>query len=319
MPGQQHSSLSSRDLIGLFWNRYEDSMNKAMINSVAMYSPSDQEMETYNSLGASPVMREWIGGRQAKGFRENPFTIENKTFESTVEVKVNDLRREKYGQIRSAIGDMGRAAAGHSDKLLSELILTGESALCYDGQPFFSNTHVEGNSGTQSNDIGVTINTLPIDAANLGTTTAPGAETMAALILLGVQQFYGFKNDQGEPINQSAMSFGIHVPTTFMAATLGAVKNSNFASQKDNTIQTSGLSFQVFTDPRLTWTDKFAMYILDSEIKPFIHQEELPTELSSVAEGTEYEFINDAHLYGTKRIHNVGFGDWRRALLIDLN
>lgn len=319
MPGQQHPSLSSRDLIGLFWNRYERSMNSAMINSVAMYSPSDQELETYKSLGASPAMREWIGGRQAKGFRENGFTIENKTFESTVEVKVNDISREKYGQIRAAIADMGIAAANHPDKLMTELVLTGESALCYDGQPFFSANHVEGNSGIQSNDLVVDISTLPIDISNLGIITSPGVETMAALILLGVQQFYSYKNDQNEPMNQSAKSFGIHVPTTFMASTLGAVKNSNFASQKDNTISNSGLNFQVFTDPRLTWTDKFAMYVLDSESKPFIHQEELETEISSVAEGTEYEFINDAHLYGTKRIHNVGFGDWRKALLIELD
>jgi phage major head subunit gpT-like protein len=38
-------------------------------------------------------MRNWVGGRQAKGFTTNGLTIENKHFEATLEIPLVDLRR----------------------------------------------------------------------------------------------------------------------------------------------------------------------------------------------------------------------------------
>jgi len=71
----------------------------AWINAISNYFTSDQASEEYAWLGMSPVMREWIGGRNAKGFRENNLTIKNKHYEATLEYLVRDLRRDKTGHI----------------------------------------------------------------------------------------------------------------------------------------------------------------------------------------------------------------------------
>ena len=78
------SSLGSRAIIGSFYNKLQQDLGMGWIPDVSMLFQSNQESETYNWLGMAPVMREWIGGRQAKGFRENGITITNKTYESTM-------------------------------------------------------------------------------------------------------------------------------------------------------------------------------------------------------------------------------------------
>ena len=92
-------SLSSRDIIGRFYARLEQNVGAEWILALAMLFESDMETETYKWLGMAPAMREWIGGRNAKGFRENGISITNNTFEATLEVLVDELRRDKTGQI----------------------------------------------------------------------------------------------------------------------------------------------------------------------------------------------------------------------------
>ena len=86
-------SLSSRAIIGEFYATLEQDLGNSWINSLSNYFPSDQEAETYKWLGQTPAMREWIGGRQAKGLTDNGITIANKDFEATLEIMVKDLRR----------------------------------------------------------------------------------------------------------------------------------------------------------------------------------------------------------------------------------
>src|SRR3990172_495076 len=94
------SSLSSRAIIGAFFARLEQNLGGLWIPKLGMGPfESDQSSETYNWIGNAPAMREWIGGRNAKGFRENGITIVNKKFAATLEVPVDWMRRDKTGQI----------------------------------------------------------------------------------------------------------------------------------------------------------------------------------------------------------------------------
>lgn len=93
------STLSSRAIIGRYYQRLEQNPGLQWVTSVSNYFTSDQESETYKWLGQVPAMREWIGGRHAKGFLENGVTIQNKHFEATLEVLVREMQRDKTGQI----------------------------------------------------------------------------------------------------------------------------------------------------------------------------------------------------------------------------
>lgn len=306
------ASLSSRAIIGEFYNTLEQNVGALWVPGTSMLVQSNQESETYKWLGMAPAMREWVGGRVAKGFRDNGITITNKTFEATLEVLLDELRRDKTGQVMVRVRELAERTNAHWAKLLSTLIIAGESAVCYDGQYFFDTDHAEGDSGSQSNDI----------SYNAGTTTAPTAAEMESAILENVSKILSFKDDQGEPMNEEAMAFLVMVPTPFMAAAAAALKNpviTDAAGSRTNTITSlGGFKFELAVNPRLTWTDRFAVFRTDGQTKPFIRQEEEGVTVSAIAEGSELEFRDNKHHYGVKAIRNAGYGYWQHACLTTL-
>ena len=72
--------------MGMYFARLEANPGMAWINGVSNLFMSDQASETYTFLGQSPAMREWIGGRQPKGFSQNSVTIANRHYEATIEI-----------------------------------------------------------------------------------------------------------------------------------------------------------------------------------------------------------------------------------------
>jgi phage major head subunit gpT-like protein len=310
--------LSSRAIIGEFYRTLEQDIGNTWIPNVSMYFGSDQESETYKWIGQVPQMREWIGGRQPKGFLENGITITNKHYESTLKVLKRELRRDKTGQLMVRIREQAQRANAHWASLLSTLIIDGESTVGYDGQFFFDTDHSEGSSGTQDNDITTTIANLP--AQTHGSTTAPSPEEMQQAILKSIEQMYGFVDDQGEPINETASSFLVMVPVGLSTATRAALSMVREAGVTTFSVDNFNISATV--NPRLTssgsWTDKFVVLRTDGNVKPFIRQEEQGVQMAAKAEGSEYEFDNDAHEYGIDAWRNVGYGFWQHAVLNQL-
>lgn len=307
--------LSSRAIIGRFFQRLEVVQAQSWVNQIGMYFSSDQESETYKWLGQSPAMREWIGGRHAKGFRENGITISNKKFEATLTVPVDWLRRDKTGQLQVRIDELVGRTVTHWGSLLSGLMIAGETAVCYDGQYFFDTDHTEGASGTQSNDITVDISAMP--ATVHGTATAPSPEEVRAMVLAGAQQVLGLKDDTGEPMNEAARNFLVMVPTPYWSAAAAALSNPVLGGGDTNVLTNlDGYGFGLAVNPRLTWTDKIAVFRTDGSAKPFILQEEEGVRVSAIAEGSELEFDQDEHRYGVKALRNVGYGYWQHACLV---
>ena len=83
------NQLSSRAIIGQFYKRLNENSGMEWITAISNYFTSDQDTEEYRWIGQSPVMREWVGGRHAKGFTTNGISIENKHFEATIPVMIS--------------------------------------------------------------------------------------------------------------------------------------------------------------------------------------------------------------------------------------
>lgn len=312
-------TLSSRAIIGEFYRTLEQDTGQSWITQLSMLFTSDQESETYPWLGQSPTMREWIGGRQAKGFRENGITIANKHFEATLEVLLSDLRRDKTGQILVRVRELAERTNAHWASLLSALIMNGSSSVCYDGEYFFDTNHKEGQSGVQSNFISISIANLPIPADEQGSATEPSARVMKSCILKGVRQILSFKDDQGEPMNENAKSFLVMVPTAYMDTANAAINNAVLSGAETNDLAaTRNFSISFAVNPRLNWTNQLAVFRTDGSVAPFIRQEETPVQLNAIAEGSEEEFKHQRHLYGVDCWRNVGYGYWQKACLVAL-
>ena len=300
--------LGSRAIIGEFYAALEQNIGAGWIPGVSNLFESNQESETYKFLGLSPAMREFIGGRHAKGFRENGIIIENKKYKGKVEVMLDEIRRDKTDQVMMRVRELAQRTNAHWAKLLSTLLIGGEAATCYDGQYFFDTDHAEGDSGTQSNDIG----------ASATSATAPTAGEMEAAIMGSIEQILSFKDDQGEPMNEDAMEFNVMVPVSFMGPAASAIGSEIISSSSNSIItlgQLGGFKIGLTVNPRLTWTTKLATFRTDCESKALIRQEEEGVTVAAIAEGSELEFNEEKHHYGVKAIRNVGYGLWQRSCL----
>jgi len=293
----------------------------AWIDAVSNFFTSDQASEEYAWLTNTPAMREWVGGRNAKGFTENNLTIANKHYETTLEVLLKDLRRDKIDALQMRINEMGRRAGTHWASLLSTLIINGAATTCYDGQYFFDTDHNEGDSGDQSNDISVDISAYPV--ATAGSVTLPAVAEFQYAIAKAIEAIVGFVDDQGEPMNEDASQFLVMVPHAYMNVALQAVATPVQVAETQTALQAIKQAFGIsaIANPRLsTLADsyQFAVFRTDSFLKSFIRQQETTISYKEKAEGSDYEFDNDAHQYGIDVWRNVGYGFWQNSCLVTL-
>jgi phage major head subunit gpT-like protein len=275
---------------------------------------SDQEIETYTGVGAIAGMRERVGGRLLKKPAAYSMTLRNIPYEDSLYVNVEEIERDKTGQVQMRIRELGERARTHWAKLASDLLIAGETTVCYDGQYFFDTDHVSASSGTQSNHI----------ESNITTTTAPTAGEMEGAILKSIGQIFAFKDDAGEPANESARRFMVMVPVPFMAAAASAIGSqiivdaASTGGRTNNIItlgNVGGFTVDLRVNPRLSWTTKFATFRTDAASTPLVRQEEMALKISSQAEESPAEFERYRHEYGVDTSRAAGFYNWNRAVL----
>lgn len=307
---KQLEKITTAGVRGMILHRLETG-TAAWVMSVAMRMQSNQAVETYAWLGNSPALREFIGGRTPEELRENSFTIANTDYEGSIKIKSKDMRRDKMGMINVRVNQLGDRANDHPAKLLSSLVVAGESAVCYDGQYFFDTDHLEGDSGAQSNDI----------TADVTTPTAPTADEFADALLDAISAMFKLKDDRGEPMNQNAKDFLVMVPPVFMKAALKAVKGllgEGGASAAIPALK-GDFNISVVINPRLSaWTTKFVVLRTDEGAKPFILQEEDIPDVVALGDGSEYEQLHKEQLFGVDWTGNVGYAYWQHAVLVTL-
>lgn len=299
--------LGFRGVVGKFFQRLDPVVADDWAPMVAMRMDTDQASEEYRWLGMTPAVREWIGGRQASGLRESGITIANKTYEATLDVNADELRRDKSSQILLRVGELAGRVREHWDKLLSALIVTPGNA--YDGQGFYDTDHAEGDSGTQINLCAA----AQLPGLDITTAASPTVEEAQVIMLQAIAYMMGYKDDKGEPLNANAKGFGFMVPLNMympfaQAATMPLIASGSGA--KTN-ILANMPSFQikVFPNPRLSTTTVLYMFRIDAEMKPFIMQE----ELLDIGEQDD-TFLNNRILYGVKAIRAVGTAFWQYAM-----
>ena len=308
-------ALSSRAIIGKYFARLEQMTGQSWIDLVSTQFDSDQESETYEWLGQVPAMREWLGGRHAKGFRENGVTVLNKHFEATVDVLLKWIRRDKTGQIEARLAELAQRTLSHWASLLSTLIANGTGAtsgLCYDGQYYFDSDHSEGESGTQKNLLTAT----EVTALDVTTATAPTAVEAIAAILGVIAYMINYKDDQGEPMNAEAKEFLVMTSTALWPRLAPATVATQVTGGETNVIkelEKDGFRVKVVANPRLTYTTQFVTFRTDGPVQPLIRQNETEPEVKMKAEGSDYEFDNDAWRIGVDAWRNVAYGYWQYA------
>lgn len=310
--------LSSRAIAGDFYRKLEGAFDASWVSRVAFRQSSDQQHEEYRFLSMVPAMRKWSGQRQATRPGGNVIRIANEVWESSINIPVDDFRRDKTGQIAARIDDLSQRVVDNFDKQITQLIIDGDgstSGLAYDGQFFFDTDHSEGSSGTLQNNI----DSSDVSQLNVGSATAPTQSEMSEAIIGVIGYMLQYLDDQGEPLNGGARSFLVLCPTNLWGPAMGGVFNAATIGASgavaSNVIKGSGFTIDVAANPRLNAdsTSIFYVFRTDGATRPFIVQEEVGVSLDALAEGSDYAIENREHLYTAEWIGGFGFGQWQHA------
>lgn len=313
------ADLGERQIRGMFFEALGGSRSLNWVNQISNDFQSDQAIETYKWLSQSPVMREWVSGRRAKAFTSNGITIENLEFEATIAIKDKDMRRDKTKQIKMRMRDLVKRSQTHWASLLSTLIINGETLLSYDGLPYFSASHVEGQSGTFSN----LLTASDYSEFNVTTPTNPTANEMADVIMKGIQHLYTFLDDQGEPRNEDALEFVAMVPPNMWAAGSTAAKKNMLtaaAGSRDNPLVDQDFKVSVVTNARIrSLNTNLFVFRADADAKPFIRQSETEVNPDILGPGSDHFFKEKEWLIGIDANRNVGNGLHSESVKITLS
>lgn len=137
------SPTSLRDL----FSGYNVIFNKGFANAptfwdkVAMKVTSTGSEENYSWLTSMPGLREWLGDRIIQSLGAARYVIQNREFESTIEIPRKDIEDDKYGTYSKTAEMMGYETARHPDALIFGLMAKGNVTKCFDDQFFFDTDH----------------------------------------------------------------------------------------------------------------------------------------------------------------------------------
>lgn len=314
MPLATTKKLSSVGIIGLILSIMNVATKTPWSYAISHqnFNAQDDTVE-YATASATPQMRRWVGGREAKRLFAQTVTLRSEPFEATVVDFVKNWVYDKTGLLSQRLQNFVGSSMTHWDKLASEALELGTSTLTYDGAAFFSASHSTGKSGTIKNL--VTSSEVPELAVvhRDKTTVAEAADIIFALL----SHFQTFKDDAGEPIHDGLMKMLVMVPPkqfkAFAQAATAKIVTDGVGS-RDNPLSNSNIEVTVVANVRLT--SNYAIYAFATEggDPALILQQQGDVKPSSKAEGSDFEHDTDQWEFGIKADRTVGLFCWQAAI-----
>jgi phage major head subunit gpT-like protein len=197
------------------------------------------------------------------------------------------------------VQSLAEAAAMHYDRLLFDLIKSGETAAAYDGTAFYSAAHTVAGAAVSN------LTNLPLTADNLAT-------------VLGAMSKIPLEN--GDPMLVNPTHLLVHPVKRFEARRIlnsayypDEVSGTGAGTNAANPMQ--GVLILV-TSARLTTENEWHVFDCSRAVKPFLIQQRVPPTFEAL-DGTDGEsdnaFLRDQYLYGVRSRDSAGFGLWQFA------
>jgi phage major head subunit gpT-like protein len=108
---------------------------------IATEVTSNTSEENYGWLGSWPAIREWLGDRVVEELAGYDYQLKNRSFETTVKVKKDDIADDRFGIYSPMFVELGRQVSAFPDVLSFGALAAGRTSKCYDGQNFFDTDH----------------------------------------------------------------------------------------------------------------------------------------------------------------------------------
>jgi phage major head subunit gpT-like protein len=263
---------------------------------IAMRVGSETTSNVYGWLEDMPGVSEWLGDRQIGSLKSAGYTIVNKPFEVTVNVKVSDIEDDQIGIYAPKFQMLGKRVINHRDRLVFKLLKSGFVEKCYDDKPFFAANHKIGKTTYSNLETGELTRTRfrsalekmqsLQDSAGDPFSLFLGAGSNAPLLVVG-------------PKFRALADEIVTIPTV-----AGGGANADFGTAR------------VMVSPDLVGTAANYWFLLETSepIKPLILQvRKEPKFVQLTADTDQNVFMRNEYLYGFDDRKNTGFGFWQMA------
>lgn len=267
---------------------------------LAMEVPSNNAREIHTWLGAFPTLREWVSERTIERLAAFEYAVENRDWESTIEIPRNAIEDDSVGLFRPTIEALAREARNHPSRLVMQLFETNPTG--YDNQPLFSANHQEGRSGVQSNIV-----------TGAGTTLAQIIDDLDK----ASARFASFKDDRGNPIMIGGQPLDVtHVMVP--PALKGAFETIARAEIIQNTTNKWQGRLQIIVNPYLSDPNDWIALSLNQTVKPALVQIRRPAQVQDFnSEVAAYElFHRKRFLIGVDGRYAVAPAFWQTAIRV---
>lgn len=266
---------------------------------VAMEVKSTGAEERYGWMKDIPGMRKWVGDRVVHSLEASDYSIKNDDYEVTIGIKRNAIEDDKIGLYAPMLEMLGWNAKKHPDQIVAPLLKSGQTLLCFDGQPFFSASHPKGGAagGTYQNywNTGMALNAanFSIVKAAMGSYVSESGNPLAITPSLLVVP------PALESTARQLMNAEIIAPAAAFGQNAAGGPQSNVLKGAADVLVIPELA-----DAPTAW------YLLDvtKPIKPFVFQNrKAPTTLALTDPTSDNVFKRKEYIYGADCRDAAGF------------
>lgn len=250
------------------------------VQALCSIYPSESKFNTYAHLVDDSGMKEWIGARDVRGLRERTFTVTNRKFHDTIEVKEDDLLDGQIADSLSAMEQLATGAARLEEDLFLEVLENGQNLTCITGQNLFDTDHpIDFDAaGTQRN---YYASGLALDATNLATAVAA---------------MKGFKGENGRPMGRRPNI--LLVPSALEKTARELVEAQTVTNGGENVLSNYGLKVVVWE--RLSSATRW--FLMDTQGPGargiLVQRRQAPRFVSKTAPSDENVFWRASYVYG---------------------
>lgn len=282
-----------------FMQALESMGSMGLVSRLATLVKSTAASQTYSWLGEIPQLQEFVTERKIVGMSDTSYTLVNKTYEATVGVRKEDLDDDQIGAFQVRIRQLAESAVAFDDSLISDVIIAGTSALCYDGVSFFNDAHpIRGKQTAAQDNI----------VAQTGTSVAQFQADFQSAV--GVMR--RFKDEANRPFHRGALNLAVMVPPELEYIARTALE----APLVGSTSNVYTKQAEVMVNPYLTDAGDWYLFNIGTVGRPFLFQEREPTSFESQENESESGFFRRAYYYGVTNRRAAGYMFWQNAVKI---
>lgn len=245
-------------------------------------------------LGDVPVMKLWEGTREVSKLRAESHSLITRWYANGIEVDVDDINDDRFGQVRPRIEEMAEMGPRKIDAITVDHYVNGFAGtigLTFDGQYLFDSDHKSSANGTdaQSN----------LVSGALSDTTWNSAVT----------KMLSFTASNGEPIQVHPDLLLVGPQNQLVARKL--LQQQTKATGEQNI---DAGTAQLAINARITGTHWFAI-ARNRRIKPVIVGVDVPPSFTELMGADDlHVFLERTILAGAHMKVGFAYGDWRSAV-----